>query len=180
MVAKDLTPRLISLCFFSDDNGLTCRKGETEIDLPKSGADEPGLVELKDGSVLMIIRTDLGRIYRAHSYDGGSTWTEPEPMDLISSSSPATIKRIPTTGGLLMIWNNSPDKRAPLTAAISKDEGKTWENFKNLEADSPYTYAYTSVTFVNERALVTYYRGDEKSGTWSLKLKIVGIDWFTS
>ena len=33
---------------------------------------EPGLVELRDGRVLQIIRTQLGRIYRSFSGDGGS------------------------------------------------------------------------------------------------------------
>ena len=173
-----------SVCFYSDDDGRTWEKGPGEVDLPKRGAMEPGLVELRDGSVTMILRSQLGRIYRSYSVDRGLTWTEPEPMDLTAPESPATIKRIPMTGDLLMIWNNTYEegadhggKRNPLTSAISRDEGKTWEHFRNVETDPRYTYAYTSVTFVGEEALMTYYAGEVHMG-WSLKLKIIPGEWF--
>jgi len=170
---------LTSTCFFSDDNGKTWGKSKTELDLPGRGADEPGLVELKDGSILMIIRTNLGKIYKSYCYDFGFTWTEPEATNLISPDSPATIKRIPGRGDLIITWNNSLDKRVPLTVAISKDEGKTWQNLKDLESDKRYTYAYASITFVEKRVLFTYYisEGIDWTGHWSLKLKIVDIDW---
>ena len=173
------TPHLNSFCFFSDDNGRTWFKGTNEVDLPGVGAEEPGLVELKDGSVLMILRTSLGYIYRSRSRDRGLTWTDPESMGLVAPCAPATIKRIPTTDDLLMVWNNTPGpRRIPLTAAVSKDEGKTWENLRDLETDERYTHAYTSVAFVDERALLTYWVHDEGKGLTSLKLKMVPIDWF--
>jgi len=167
-----------SLCLYSDDNGQTWKEGETEIDLPKRGADEPAVVELKDGSVLMVIRNQLGRIYKSYSYDEGINWTKAEPMGLISPESPATIKRIPTTGDLLIIWNNGTKRRNPLTVAVSKDEGHTWENVKNIENDERYTYAYPSLTFVDNKSLITYYVGEEEKHWWALKLKIISIDWF--
>jgi len=179
---------LTSFCLYSDDNGRTWFnphalrtyiQGRTEVSLPNATAEEPGLVELKDGRVLMILRTNLGYVYKAYSRDGGLTWTEPESMGLVSPRAPATIKRIPTTGDLLMIWNNTlGPRRIPLTAAISKDEGEKWENFRNIETDDRYTYAYTSVTFVREAALLTYYVYDEKAKLISLKLKIIPIQWF--
>ncbi len=179
---------LTSFCLYSDDNGRTWFnpqalrtyiQGRTEVSLPNATAEEPGLVELKDGRVLMILRTNLGYVYKAYSRDGGLTWTEPESTGLVSPRAPATIKRIPTTGDLLMIWNNTPSpRRVPLTAAISKGEGEKWENFRNLETDERYTYAYTSVTFVGEEALLTYYVYDEKTRLISLKLKIIPIQWF--
>lgn len=174
---------LTSTCYFSDDNGKTWRKSKTDLDLPESGADEPGLVELKDGSVLMIIRTELGKIYKSYSHDSGFTWTNPEATALTSPSSPATIKRIPETRDLIIVWNNSLDKRVPLTVAISRDEGKTWQNFKNLESEERYSYAYASVTFVKKKVLFTYYisKGIKwTTGHWSLKLKIVDTDWLYS
>lgn len=77
---------------------------------------------------------------------------------------------------MLLVWNNSLDRRVPLTTAISKDEGRTWEHLKNLEDDAQYTYAYTSINFVGDRALFTYYtdRG-VSSANWSLKFKSLPV-----
>jgi sialidase-1 len=140
------------------------------------------VVELKDGSLMLWIRTDKRKIYRAYSKDKGETWSTPEPMELDSPLSPQSIKRIPSTGDLLLVWNNSPDKRFPLTAAISKDDGKTWQHIKNLDEDPAHTYAYTSIEFLKDRALFTYYAGPQQGvrgeGRWSLKLKAAPIDWF--
>ena len=40
------------------------------------------------------------------SGDGGNTWSYVEPTHVASSYSPAMLRRIPTTGDLLCIWNN--------------------------------------------------------------------------
>ena len=90
--------------------------------------------------------------------------------------SPASIKRIPSTGDLLLVWNNSPSARFPLTTAISKDEGKTWEHLKNLDDDARYTFSYTSINFVADRVLFTYYTNVGSAGAnWSLKFKSLPV-----
>ena len=167
--------KLVSLCFYSDDNGRTWYKSRNEVSLlPDSTAEEPGVIELEDGRVMMWMRTSLGYIYKAYSSDGGETWSKPESMGIVSPRSPQTIKRIPKTGDLLLIWNHtSGPKRTPLTAAISFDEGETWKNFRNIESSDEETYAYPSVTFVDNEAVITYYCNHR-----SLKLKIIPVDWF--
>jgi sialidase-1 len=170
--------------YYSDDEGANWKQSRTLIDIPDSaaGAQEPGVVELKDGSLLMWMRTDKKKIFRSYSRDHGETWSTPEPMALDSPRSPQSIKRIPTTGHLLLIWNNSTEIRFPLTAAISKDDGGTWENIRNLDEDSTHTYAYTSIEFLKDRALFTYYAGPAagvpSEPRWSLKLKAVPLNWF--
>ncbi|KYH40053.1 MAG: sialidase [Candidatus Bathyarchaeota archaeon B26-2] len=170
--------RLVSTCFYSDDNGRTWYKSRNDVSLhPNSTAEEPGVIELEDGRVMMWMRTSLGYIYRAYSEDGGESWSRPESMGIVSPRSPQTIKRIPSSGDLLLIWNNTPGpKRVPLTAAISHDDGETWEKIKNLETDNRYTYAYSSVTFVDDEALLTYWVNDGRR--ISLKLKIIPTEWF--
>jgi len=181
---------LRSCCYYSDDNGVTWKKG-VDADLGGVGADEPGVVELKDGSVLMLIRTDLRRVYKAVSYDGGIEFSEPEPTDLAAPSSPSSVKRIPGTGDLLVVWNNSTSRRVPLTAAISSDEGKTWRHVKDIETKPVHRevspadgYAYTSITFVKDRVLLTYYvagvpaEGVAGNNTWALKFRSMLVKWF--
>ena len=152
--------------YYSDDGGASWDVGETVIDLPKRGAMEPGLVELGDGSVLMHLRTQLGKVYRSLSRDGGLTWTDPAPTSLLNPESPIATARIPSTGDLLVVFNNNynPDgphhlgARGPLTAATSSDGGKTWQGLQDIENDPEMEYSYPSITFRNDQVLLSYYR----------------------
>src|SRR5262245_2837900 len=170
----------ISFCYYSDDLGKSWKKSHSEIDLPKRGAMEPGLVELRDGSVMMIIRTQMGSIYKSYSKDDGVTWAAPESLGLVAPVSPATIARIPRTGDLLIVWNNAPDKRTPLTTAISKDEGETWEHLQNLETDQRFEYAYTSILFDGDWTLLSYWvhQRTPEGHLISLKIAAMETDWF--
>ncbi len=183
-----------SLCYYSDDGGRTWQRGKTHLELPDRGAMEPGVVELRDGRLLMVIRTQLGRIYRSYSSDAAVTWSPAEPMDIISPEAPSSIARLPG-GELLLVWNNDLEaaaglrgRRTPLTCAISRDEGQTWEHPHNLEDDPRRVFAYTSIAFVGppagpgvpqpDRAIFTYYSAEQGSRLYSLKLKSVPLSWF--
>ena len=152
-------------------------------------AQEPGVVELKDGSILMWIRTNAGCQYMSRSTDRGISWSTPEPSALVAPVSPATIKRLPT-GDLLAVWNdhtNRPDeakkapkwangRRTPLTTAISRDEGRTWTHVKNIEDDPSGWFCYIALQPLDDgTALLGYcaYKGLAHS-----RLVKVPIDWF--
>lgn len=174
-----------SWCFISDDAGKTWRPGKGKVDLPKRGAMEPEVIELHDGRVLMIVRTQLGYIAASYSRNGGDTWSKPVNWGVKAPEAPATLRRIPSTGDLLLVWNDTYSKgkghggkRTPLTAAVSSDEGKTWKHVRNLETSPDNTYAYTSLTFIGPRALLSYYVRDEKSGRISSRFRSVPVGWF--
>ena len=162
-------------CYLSDDDGETWR--ESQRFRPSDGCWEPACVELKNGNVLMLMRTHQGGQFKSISEDGGETWSEPVPTALVGTPAPVSIGRVPTTGDLLAIWNHNPGsgKRNPLTAAISKDEGETWESFRNIEEDPGDAWAYPAVTWVDNRALLTYFN---YTGGLSLQLKIQPASWF--
>jgi hypothetical protein len=154
----------VAMCFVSDDNGRTWTQG-AEILPPTgcgSGLQEPGIIELRDGRLMMLCRTDQGAQYRCYSFDGGMTWTAAEPTSVMSPCSPATFERIPRTGDILMIWNDhSRDpalghRRTPLTVAISRDEGQTWEHARDIETAPDGWYCYTALEFVGDRVLLAY------------------------
>lgn len=169
----------VSYCFLSDDAGKTWRPGSGQVDVPKRGAMEPEVLELTDGRVLMLIRTQLGHIAVSHSSDGGDTWSEPASWNVRSPESPATLRRIPATGDLLLIWNDSEsNSRTPLTAAISRDEGKTWEPARNIESHQEENYAYTSLNFRADRVLMSYYVRDGKTGRISSRFRSMPLSWF--
>jgi sialidase-1 len=174
---------LRNLVFYSDDQGKTWDRSHGFIDVPQRGAMEPGLVQLKNGDVLQIIRTQLGQIWACTSRDEGETWSSAAPFGVPSPESPATIKRVPGKRDLLLIYNPNPsaDKmgaRTPLAASISRDDGKTWSTPRLIETDPNFSYAYTSVTFDKDRALLTYYYAPYGAGRLSLKFKSIPLRWF--
>ncbi|MXX53719.1 MAG: exo-alpha-sialidase [Dehalococcoidia bacterium] len=154
--------RGVSFGLYSDDEGRTWTRGSGQVVVNgEVGAQEPGVVELRDGRVLMFIRTSLGRPHKCYSEDGGDTWSSPEPMSVWSPTSPQSIRRIPSTGDLLMAWNNtSGGLRSPLTLAVSSNEGRTWGHMLDIETEQGHTYSYPSILFQNDEAVLTYYDHD--------------------
>ena len=137
---------------YSDDGGLTWASSsndlEIEIDnskVTRYGAIEPEIIEREDGSVWMLIRTTRGRLFQSISWDQGETWTDPEATDFISSDSPACLLRL-KDGRMVIFWNScqrwdnprsyAMGGREVLHAAISADDGVTWEGFREV-ANSP-------------------------------------------
>lgn len=171
---------LRNFIYFSDDNGRSWQRSADTIECPKRGAMEPGLVELKDGTLLQIIRTQMGQIWFSLSTDRGNKWTQPGPLGVVSPESPSTIGRLPGRGELILIYNPSVKARTPLVAALSRDEGKTWSAPKIIEASADATYAYTSLTFRGDRALLTYYVAPNHTNRLALKFKSIPLSWFRS
>lgn len=167
------TPRATFLCSYSDNGGRSW-KHSAELEGPaasRSGLQEPAVIELKDGSLMMLARTDQGSQFRSYSRDGGLTWSPAEASTIISPLSPASIARIPSTGDLLLVWNDHENvdeahraKRTPFCVAVSKDEGKTWEHKKTLDDDPDGWFCYTAIEFVEERVLLAHCAGDSKIG----------------
>jgi Neuraminidase (sialidase) len=183
----------IIMCYLSDDNGKTWRRSKDSFkgygpNGRRITVQEPGVVELKDGRLMMFMRTNAGSQYVCHSQDAGETWSKAQPSDLASPLSPASIKRIPWTGDLLCVWNDQsgvhnypPGRRTPLCLAVSKDEGKTWRRSRIIEGDPDGWYCYTAITFSGNRALLAYCAGDKRIGGLN-RLKVMAIprDWLTS
>ena len=159
--------------YYSDDNGLSWKASEAVPNNSDIITQEPGVVELKDGTVLMIIRASGGVQQFSFSKDKGQSWSHIEPSTIHSPLSPATIRRIPKTGDLLLVWNDNGAKgpgyfkgaRTPLTIAISKDEGNTWQMKKNIEDDPDGWYCYTAVHFTRKGVLLGYCAGSQAKKT---------------
>jgi Neuraminidase (sialidase) len=180
--------KAIMRTYHSDDLGKTWTLDSTDVSPPYHFTvtfQEPGIVELEDGRLMMFIRTDGGSQYQSYSQDQGMTWTSPEPGPLQSPLSPASIERVPWSGELMAVWNdhsgwhNFPPKlRTPLCVAFSSDEGKSWSKSRVIEGDPEGWYCYTSITFVDDRAILSYCAGDrEVGGLNRLKVTALSKDW---
>ncbi len=169
------------VCYLSDDSGRTWRASRTSLQ-SELLVQEPGVVQLRDESILLFCRGRDCQVV-SRSTDQGETWSELEPSNIPQPAvSPASIERIPATGDLLLLWNNGDDPlaelkpvgRRPFTAAISKDDGKTWEHIQNVGTDPQGWYCYTAIAFVDEHVLLAHC---EYPGLNSLQITRIPIRW---
>lgn len=143
----------VTTAVYSDDGGRTWQRSPARLTAPcheganmsNYGACEPTLIELKDGRVWMLIRTQDGYLYESFSNDGVN-WSVAKRSRFHSSNSPAFPIRLPD-GRLVVFWNNAEHSqrvgkdgvysgRDALHAAISSDEGKTWRGFREVYRDA--------------------------------------------
>ncbi len=133
---------------YSDDEGRTWSRNEDgdliillDWSTTYSYVFEPTLAEVSPGVLLMVMRTGLGRLFQAWSRDDGLTWTRPQPSPFAASTTPGAICSLPSTGHLLIIWNQEGEEevklglsRTCISAAISRNGGSVWEFFQNVES----------------------------------------------
>ncbi len=105
------------------------------------GTAEPVVEELKDGRILMLLRTKVGRFFQSISSDGGKNWKAATPTRLSSGDVPCDLDRLRSSKDLVVIWNQTSGQeirggyyRSRLSVALSGDGGKTWKNFKTVES----------------------------------------------
>lgn len=142
----------VTTCLYSDDGGDTWHKSPAQLTAPRPtdyngsgyGACEPVLIELKDGRVYMLARTEAGRLYESYSEDGVN-WPPLKPSRFIGTDAPAAFLRL-TDGRILLFWNGceKPGRvgkdgvyggRDIVHAAISDDECQTWRGFREVYRD---------------------------------------------
>lgn len=152
--------------YSSGDEGKTWR-GSNLIDLGghghHDGAFEPTFVELRDGRLWMLIRTNWDRFWEAFSEDEGRSWRVIRPSRIEASTSPGYLTRL-ASGRLALVWNRLYPEgadsfarrsgqfseaeaswhREELSLAFSEDEGQTWSPPVVLarEQDTWLSYPY--------------------------------------
>ena len=176
----------------SDDDGLTWSEAKSRISLPMRGVMEPHVEQASDGRVLMIVRSQLGSIQMSESSDDGLNWTLPKSTGLKSPESCPELTRIPSTGDLLVVWNNSYDpkffshfgKRSPLTAAVSRDNGKTWQHLRDIETDPKRAFSNPGCRFLQDGTAILNYWTCEYLPNWAMqdvidiRVAIIDTPWF--
>lgn len=115
--------------------------------------------------------------WQSFSEDQGQVWSPPEPSPFVSCCSPLSAKRIPATGDLFAVWNDHSGRfktpkpepiswgRTPLVCAVSRDEGKTWGDFKLLESAADHGFCYVAIHFTDDAVLLSYNAGGATTNT---------------
>lgn len=133
-----------STLIYSDDGGDTWRPSPSELkvhtpSIGTYGSCEPVVLQLLDGRVWMLVRTQLGRLYESFSPDG-ITWSPPRPTLMLSSDSPVGLVRL-ADERIVLLWNKclrfpyAHGGRHVLHAAISEDDAQTWIGHREVARD---------------------------------------------
>ena len=114
----------------STDRGETWTlRGTATVPDPKDrNCDEPMIVERRDGSLWMWVRTKYG-IGHSVSTDGGHRWSDVAPSKVAHATARFFVRRL-TSGSLLLVKHGAIHERtgrSHLTAYLSKDDGRTWQ-----------------------------------------------------
>jgi predicted neuraminidase len=91
--------------------------------------DEHMIVERKDGTLWMLVRTTYG-IGESISRDRGVTWSPLKPSKIENPTARFFIRRL-SSGNILLVKNGPIDmrvRRQHMMAFISKDDGHSWSN----------------------------------------------------
>ncbi len=128
--------------YASTDQGKTFELRGTANVLPAEarGPDEPMIVQRKDGSLWMMVRSR--GIAETFSQDGGKTWTPVKRSSLRHPTARFFLRRL-KSGNLLLVKHGPLDKRVgrtDLMAFVSDDDGQTWKGGLMLDDREKVTY----------------------------------------
>jgi len=126
----------------STDEGRTWSlRGACHVPREVRSFDEQMIVERKDRSLWMLVRTRYG-IGESTSKDRGKTWSPLVPSPVQHPSSRFFVRRL-RSGNLLLVKNGPLDRRTErshLTAFLSEDDGRTWSGGLLLDERSGVSY----------------------------------------
>jgi len=116
-------------------------RGAANVPAENRVFDEQMLIERRDGSLWMLVRTNYG-IGESTSRDRGKTWPEVTRTPLAHPSARFFISRL-QSGNLLLVKHGAIDRatgRSHLTAFVSADDGHSWSGGLLLDERSGVSY----------------------------------------
>ncbi|MFM8890657.1 MAG: sialidase family protein, partial [Planctomycetia bacterium] len=126
----------------SPDAGRTWSlRGGADVPKDVRQFDEHMVVERKDGSLLMLVRTTYG-IGQSVSHDRGATWPDVVPSALLHTPARFFVRRL-ASGNMLLVKHGPLDRktgRSDLMAFVSKDDGATWSGGLMLDERPGVSY----------------------------------------
>jgi hypothetical protein len=108
------------------------------------------IMERRDGTLVMYIRTGAGVIWQSLSTDRGLTWSAGEPTTIANPGSRFFIRALPD-GDWLLINSPDPTRRTGIAASLSTDEGATWHG--QLLLDDRDAVSYPDAAFAADGAI---------------------------
>jgi sialidase-1 len=159
---KKHRPSVVST-IYSDDHGKTWHRGEIISGILKNPS-ETVAVELSNGRVMLNIRNESPEHRRAvvTGPDGAHNWTAPVFDDALREPiCMGSIARVQDKRGPIVFVNPDSDGRRNLTAKMSWDEGKSWQESRVLDAGIS---AYSDTFVAPDKTVYVLYERDGVDG----------------
>ena len=148
---------------------------------------QPAIAVAKDGSLIAYLR-DNGpapqRMQKTVSTDGGYTWSIAKDTEIPNPGAGFDIVTL-ATGEWLMVYNETEEGRHDLTAALSNDEGASWQWKKRIEFDDrgeKATASHYPAVVQGKNGLVhvvySFHHKDRDGGPHkTIKYASFSVDW---
>jgi predicted neuraminidase len=163
----------------SDDGGYTWSASEPIVG---AGCIQPSVVRKKDGTLVAYLR-DNGpppkRVHISYSKDDGVSWTLARDTEIPNPGTSIEVIRL-RDGNWLGVYNDLERGRYSLVAALSDDEGATWNWKRHLDGDPAKQmnsqFHYPSVIQAKDGAIHVTYSYFVPEGK-SIKHARLNEDW---
>lgn len=99
-------------------------------------------------------------LIRSESRDGGHTWSAGEESQFPNPNAAVSFLRL-ENGHLLLVYNDSMNRRTPLAAAISTDNDKTYP-YRRVIAEGDNTFAYPMAIQADDGRIHVVYTTDDR------------------
>lgn len=173
MMMRHNPARHTVLTYMSEDKGKTWHRSNI-IDMGGAGhhggVTETTIIQLKDGRLMGLMRTNWMTLWRIESNDEGKTWHPYGPSGIPAASTHARLLRL-SSGRILLVWNRPypegtntyelrggdniwsetpvSNYRGEMSVAFSEDEGKTWSEPVVIAKTDPGGYRAAGVGGTN-------------------------------
>lgn len=122
--------------------------------MARKKAIQPSICRADEESLLMLCRTNQGRIWRSLSFNNGLSWSILRPTEMPNPDSAVDVAN--WQGRLLLCYNPSESQRDELRLATSTDRGASWRDVASI-ASGEVEFSYPSLYVDPEESLhVTY------------------------
>src|ERR1035441_6506977 len=124
-----------------------------------NGLCEPSLAQLANGDILMLVRSSTMFHYESRSHDGGLSWDPPTPSKVLGFNSPASLWRLDQKPDeIIVVFDNSPINRWPLSVALSSDGGVNWTKARDIAAPDGLVVSYPNITQTLDGTIVVVWQ----------------------
>ncbi len=135
-------PSCSSFIYISEDDTATWRRGGCiRTRQIGGGCIQPAIIQQNSGRLVAFMRDCGGKhVWKSYSDDLGETWQPAVPTDLPNPDAATDVVKL-ASGTVLIAFNDTTERRTPLSVGISDDDGETWPLKVDIEtAEGEYSY----------------------------------------